>query len=181
MILRTLIVATGLSLLAGTALAADLTIPAENAPIIDNTFDWEGAYAGAELGLEYFDPDFIYGAAGVFVGYNFLASENVLLGVEGSLGFIDDDAAYGEAFVFGRAGMLVTPDLLAYGIAGVGYEWLIEDPDDYSDIGYQLGAGIEAAVADNVTLRGQLTGYGYFDDSDLFDAARATVGIAFHF
>lgn len=182
MILRTLIAATGLSLLAGTALAADLTIPAEEAPVIDNTFDWEGAYAGAEIGFEYFDPDYIYGAGGVFVGYNFLASESILLGIEGSLGLIaDDDEAYGEAFVFGRAGVLVTPEILLYGIAGVGYEWQLDDASNYNDTGYQLGAGIEAAVADNVTVRGQLTGYGYFDDSDLFEAARATVGVAFHF
>lgn len=182
MILRSLAIAAGLSLLAGTAFAADLTIPTDEVPVVDNTFDWEGFYVGAEGGIEYFDPDYSYLAAGVFVGANFLVSENILLGIEGSLGVIADDVdVWGELFVLGRAGVLVTPDVLLYGVAGVGYEWLIEDPDYYNAMAYQLGGGVEVAVAESVTVRGQLTGYGYFDDGDFFEAARATVGVAFHF
>lgn len=182
MSLRSFAVAACFSLLAGTAFAADLTIPVEDVPVIDNTFNWEGAYVGVQGGVEYFDSEYIYAAADVFVGYNFLVSENILLGVEASFGAIADEYdTYGQIFVLGRAGVLVTPDVLLYGVAGAGYEWYWGDPDYYDDTLYQIGAGVEFAVADNITLRGQITGVGYFDDSDLFESARATVGVAFHF
>lgn len=180
--IRVFAAAAGLSLLAGTALAADLTIPADVVPVVDNGFDWEGAYVGVEGGVNYFDSEYNYPAVGGFVGINFLVSESILLGLEASLGVITDDSdVWGELFAFGRAGVLVTPDVLLYGIGGVGYEWYIEDPDYYTEPAYQLGGGIELAVADSVTVRGQLTGYGYFNGDDLFEAARATVGVAFHF
>lgn len=118
---------------------------------------------------------------GVFAGVNFLASENVVLGIEGTAELVTNgDSTYAELFVLGRAGVLVTPDVLLYGIGGVGYEFEIDDADNNA-LAYQLGAGVEFAVSDAVSLRAQLTGYGAFDDDELFDYARASVGVAFHF
>lgn len=182
MILRSLVTAAGLSLLAGTAFAADLTMPAGEVPVVDNGFDWARPYVGASVSSEFsLDDGDDYFGGGVFAGINFLASESFLLGVQVTADAVSDgDASYGELFVLGRAGILLTPDMLLYGIGGVGFDWELDDPDNNSTA-YQLGAGIEVAVSDSVTVRGQLTGYGYFDDSDLFDYARATVGVAFHF
>lgn len=182
MILRSLVAAAGLSLLAGAAFAADLTIPADEVPVIDNGFDWEGPYVGASVSGEFsLDDSDDYFGGGVFAGINLLVSESFLLGVEATADVVTDgDYSYAELFVLGRAGVLVTPDVLLYGIGGVGYEWELDDTDN-NDTAYQLGAGIEVAVSDSVTVRGQLTGYGYFEGSDLFDYARATVGVAFHF
>lgn len=174
--------AAAVTLLTGSAFAADLIVSEEPVPAAG--FDWQRAYFGASIAGE-FDVtgsggDTYYGG-GVFAGINFLASEGFLLGLEGTADLVTDGTdSYAEFFLLGRGGVLVTPDLLAYGIAGVGYEFDIDDTS-INDTAYQLGAGLEYAVSDAVTVRGQLTGYGYFDDSDLFDYARASVGVAFHF
>ncbi len=167
---------------AGSALAADLLIPADDVAAVSDGFDWARPYIGAQVVGEFsLDDGSDYFGGGVFAGVNFLASDNVVLGIEGTADLVSNgDYTYAELFVLGRAGLLVTPDVLFYGIGGVGYEFDIDDPEDGSTA-YQLGAGIEFAVADDVTLRGQLTGYGNFEDDELFDYARATVGVAFHF
>lgn len=182
MIRRSLAIAAALTLLSGSAFAADLVLPEDEAPIVASGFDWEGPYVGASLSGEFsLDDSEDYFGGGVFAGINFLAAESFLIGIEGTADIVSDgDYTYAELFVLGRAGVLVTPDVLLYGIGGVGYEWDIDDTSSNSTA-YQLGAGIEVAVTDSVSVRGQLTGYGYFDGSELFDYARATVGVAFHF
>lgn len=183
MFVRSLAIAAGLSLLAGSAFAADLTIPSDEAPVVDNTFSWDGLYVGVAAAGEFElnDGDDSYFGGGVFVGANFLVAESFLIGIEGSFDALTDgDISFGEAFVWGRAGVLVTPEVLLYGVAGVGVEFELEDNAD-STSAYQLGGGVEFAVADNISIRGQLTGYGYFDGDDLFDYAHASVGVAFHF
>ncbi|MDB5540395.1 MAG: hypothetical protein JWQ89_2122 [Devosia sp.] len=184
MIHRTLaLAAVSLSLLTASAYAADLTLPAEEVAVVDEAgFDWARPYVGASVSGEFSTDDSgDYFGGGVFAGVNFLASEGFLLGIEGSADIVTDgDVSYAELFVFGRAGVILTPNVLVYGIAGAGYEFDIDYPDA-NDTAYQLGAGIEVAVAEDITVRGQLTGYGYFEGDDLFDYARATVGVAFHF
>jgi len=176
------VAAAALTLLTGSALAADLTIPEDEAPVVSSGFDWEGPYVGVSAAGEFsLDDGDDYFGGGVYAGINFLASESFLLGIEGTADLVSSgDYTYAELFVLGRAGVLVTPDVLLYGVGGVGYEWDTSDPDSNATV-YQLGAGVEVAVADAVTVRGQLTGYGAFDDDDLFEYARASVGIAFHF
>lgn len=176
------VAAAALALFTGSALAADLTVSEYEAPVIDSGFDWEGPYAGVAASGEFsLDDSEDYFGGGVFAGINFLVSDGFLLGIEGTADLVSDgDFTYAELFILGRAGVLVTPDILFYGVGGAGYEWDIDDPD-VNDTAYQLGAGIEVAVSDAITVRGQLTGYGYFDGDDLFDYARATIGVAFHF
>lgn len=184
MIHRTMAIAAAcFSLLTASAFAADLTLPVEEVPIVDEAgFDWARPYVGVSVSGEFAtdDSDDYFGG-GVFAGVNFLAAETFLLGIEGSADAVSNgDLTYAELFVLGRAGALVTPDVLIYGIAGVGYEFQLPDGNDAATA-YQLGAGIEVAVTEDVTIRGQLTGLGYFGDDSLFDYTRATVGIAFHF
>ena len=48
---------------------------------------------------------------------------------------------------------------------------------------YQLGAGVEFAVTDAVTVRGEVVGQGDFNGASdpFFESAKATVGVFYHF
>lgn len=176
-----LLVITGLAtgLLASAAPAADLIIP--DVPVETAVgFEWEGMYAGLQGGVQHYpNVDRTYGLVGVHAGYNFLPAESVLLGLEGSAELIwDDAAAFGEVFGSGRAGFLATDSVLLYGIAGLGIE-INEAGDTFGT--YHFGAGIEAAVTDAVTVRGQVVSVGFLDEADGASGVKATVGVSFHF
>jgi outer membrane immunogenic protein len=72
--------------------------------------------------------------------------------------------------------------VLVYALAGAGL-YATTLPGDDNGYAYQFGGGIEVAVTDAITVRGDLVGIGAFDDGndDAFDSARATVGLAYHF
>lgn len=183
MIRRLLALSVACASLSAPVLAADLIVASDEVAVASDGFDWARPYIGAELAGEFplFDDGDTYLGGGIFAGVNVLVTDNVLLGIQGTADLVSDgDETWAELFVLGRAGVLVTPDVLLYGVAGFGYEFDIEETED-NGAAYQLGAGIEFAVTEDVTLRGQLTGYGSFDGDDLFDYARATVGVAFHF
>lgn len=174
-------------LLAGAAQAADLYIPSTPQPIVESAgFNWEGLYIGVQGGLigsvESESENDSAGLVGLHVGTNFLASGSFLLGLEGTAEYIFSDYSDSALFLInGRAGFLVTDDVLLYGIAGAGVLYNV-DSEDSTGV-YQLGLGAEIAVSDNISLRGQVAGLGGFDDAndDLFDSYKATVGLSFHF
>lgn len=143
-------------------------------------FNWDGFYIGAQAGAQWYpDAELNYWLLGVHAGYNVLPSESFLLGVEGTAEVINGDlGTYGEFFINGRAGVVVSDAFLLYGIGGVGFE-LNEAGDTFGT--YQLGAGVEVAVTDDISLRGQLVGVGFADEDDLFSGVKATVGASFHF
>ena len=167
------------------ASAADLYIPSEPMPIIESMgFDWEGLYAGAELG-GYFEEDsgsqvFVSGT----VGYNFLVADPILLGLEleGTYYFENEDDGLleaGELMVNGRVGFLATESVLLYALGGVGAVWFEDSDNDFTQ--YALGVGIEAAVTESISLRGEVKGLGDFEDDDMFYGTNASVGVFFHF
>lgn len=178
MLRQILAVSAAAALFASTAQAADLIIADEPAAIEASAFDWEGFYAGVQAGGQFY-PGLSYGLLGVHAGVNFLPAEGFLLGLEGTAEVIwGDPGTFGEFFVSGRAGALITDDVLLYGLAGVGVE-VNEAGDTFGS--YQLGGGVEVAVAESISLRGQLVGVGFVDSSDFFDGAKATIGVSFHF
>lgn len=180
------------ALLVGGAQAADLIIPTTPAPIYEAAgFSWDGLYAGVQGGGLFFGDDNNYGVIGAHVGVNFIVADPILLGVEGTAEYVwgtnslDQDINAGNFFINGRVGAIVTDSVLVYALAGVGVETLDDRAvgDDNQGV-YQLGGGVELAVTDSVTVRGQVVGYGYFDDAvgdDFFDAAKATIGVSYHF
>jgi opacity protein-like surface antigen len=126
-----------------------------------------GPYAGQSFG------------AGAFVGYNFVFASSYLVGVEAGGTYLNakfDDPEQNAFFPMGttlfgkikglysasaRVGYLATPATLLYlkgGYAGMVTE---ANPDFFALSGggtktlsaYQLGAGIESALTDNITLR----------------------------
>jgi outer membrane immunogenic protein len=173
------------ALMVGGAQAADLIIPTTPQPVMESYgFDWEGLYAGVRAGgvfADDVDTQFLLGAA---AGVNFIPADPFLVGVEVTADYIfesDDFADYFDVFANVRAGAVLTDSALVYALAGVGF---VDSEDSDSEAAYQLGAGVEFAVTDAVTVRGELVGQGLFDDSgddEFFEAAKATVGVFYHF
>ncbi|WP_338722043.1 hypothetical protein [Devosia sp. XK-2] len=176
--IRAVTVTTALLLSSISSIAADLYVPVTPQPIYEaGGFDWNGFYIGVHAGGEQYRLA-SFAVLGGVVGFNYLATDSLLLGVEATADYTWNNAGNGvDLFANARAGWLVTDPVLVYALAGVG---------SYTSGGnsvnlYQFGGGVEFAVADQLTVRGQLTGEGNFGGTRLFNAARATIGAAFHF
>jgi len=178
------------ALLVGGAQAADLIIPTTPQPIYEAAgFDWEGLYVGARAGGQFLG-DTVYagsptnstaGVLGASVGVNFIPVDPFLIGAEVTADYIWNNAApsTGEYFANVRAGAVVTDSVLVYAIGGLG----TNNRTGFNEGVYQLGGGVEMAVTDSITVRGELVGQGDFDGADdsFFEGAKATVGVAYHF
>ena len=181
------------ALMVGGAQAADLIIPTTPEPIYAPAgFDWEGLYVGARLGGQFVGADpyagvstsTTYGVVGAAVGVNFIPVDPVLLGVEVTGDYMWNSAApvtaSGEFFANLRAGAIVTDNALIYAFGGVGFS----NAGGASEGVYQLGGGVEFAVNDVVTVRGEVVGQGDFSSvgtDSFFESTKATVGVFYHF
>ena len=164
-----------------TASAADLiTMPissgAAEMPVYEKQgFDWNGFYAGvygvaqngSVSGLQY--------GAGLDLGVN-AVFDFVLVGAEvalhGLIGGPAIDTAYGQ--VLGRAGVVVTDDVLLYAAAGYGIDLGLPAEDDLL-----LGGGVEVAVTDDISIRGQYLHGVPLSGGNTKD--QVTLGANFHF
>ena len=183
------------ALLSSAANAADLIIPTTPAPIMESAgFSWEGLYAGVRAGGAWIGDANTYGnivapagtaGAGVIggaVGVNFVPASPFLVGLEGTADYVwYNGTSSGEFFANLRAGAVVTDSVLVYAIGGVG----VQTNNNVSTGLYQLGGGVELAVTDAITVRGELVGQGDFNNGGandpFFEAAKATVGVFYHF
>ena len=163
--------------LAGAQAADAITLPiAENpVPIYEDPgFDWNGFYAGL-YGVAQMSPVLgtQYGA-GINLGVNaqfdffLIGAEVAMHGLTG--GAID--TTYGQ--VLGKAGVVITDDVLLYAAAGYGIDLGAPVEDDFL-----LGAGVEMAVADDFTIRAQyLHGFALTGGNP---KEQFTIGANFHF
>lgn len=168
-----------MALTSGSAFAADLiTVPTTTLvemPVYENAgFDWNGFYAGVYGGIQNSPAgDMQYGLgamAGVNAQFDFylLGAE---IGVQGIAGG-NTNTSYGQ--ILGRAGLVVSDDVVVYAAGGYGIDLGVPEESDVL-----LGGGVELAVTDNVSVRAQyLHGFPLNGDNpkDQF-----TVGAAFHF
>jgi len=178
------------ALLVSGAQAADLIIPTTPQPIYEAAgFDWEGLYAGVNVGgvftntntltpLQTNASQFSVGGA---VGVNFIAYDPILLGLEvqGDYVFQDGDDA-GIFLALARVGAVVTDQVVVYAAGGVG----LATRSNTTESIYALGGGVEVAVTDAVSVRGEVLGLGDFSNTagdQFFDGAKATVGVFYHF
>ncbi|SFV32515.1 outer membrane immunogenic protein [Devosia crocina] len=182
------------ALMVGGAQAADLIIPTTPQPIYESAgFDWEGLYAGVRIGGQWvgeqsygnigFGDDITQGVIGGAVGVNFIPVDPFLLGLEVTGDYVwGNDLATGEFFANLRAGAVVTDSVLVYALGGVGVQTGPEGTSGTEGL-YQLGGGVEFAVTDAITVRGEIVGQGDFADNgnDFFNTAKATVGVFYHF
>lgn len=206
-----------LAVSSGVGLAADLIVAEPDAVPASAAFDWAGAYAGIALGGGITHADFEDDANDAnlkqgsllalgTLGYNWLDGD-VLYGVEGDIGLIhgmgdvttEYDDVWEDGTLNGVVGTLrgrlgfATENLLLYGTAG-----LAAVKDDYqlgslwsSDalrFGLVAGAGVEVAVADNVSLKAEARYYAFAEGEAEADgytytsnSAVALVGANFHF
>jgi outer membrane immunogenic protein len=181
MLRKLALAAAALAVTGSAAMAADLYVPETAAPIVEATgTSFEGFYAGAQLGgyfEENADTQLLIGGV---IGYNF-ASSPIYAGVElqGNYYFENDSFnAASEILALGKIGFTPADNLALYATGGVGYVW--EDGgNDFSE--FALGVGAEYKVTDDMSIRGDILGIGYDNGGDTFDAARATVGVLWHF
>jgi outer membrane immunogenic protein len=182
------------------AQAADLFVPTTPEPILESAgFSWDGLYAGVQAGGFFSDydigpvgaptdTDLGFGVIGAHVGVNFTVADPIIAGIELQGNYLwngDNDISLGEFLVLGRLGAVVTDQVLVYAAAGVGYQFsddvVFANADDNIGI-FALGGGVEFAVTDAVSLRGEILGIGDFENGgDFFNGARATVGVSYHF
>lgn len=179
------------ALLAGGAQAADLIIPTTPVPVYEAAgFDWDGLYAGVELGGVFnsfgagsLPSNVTQGVVGGIVGVNFTVADPVIVGLE-----VQGDYVWGSGgdsglfLALGRVGAVVTDQVLVYAAGGVGVQ--TRSGFDSSGV-YALGGGVEFAVTDSVSVRGEVLGLGDFSGpfagGDFFESAKATVGVFYHF
>ena len=135
-------------------------------------FNFEGFYIGAAGGGAMVPGPGLVGTVGVVAGANFEVTDGILAGVEwqgdtlwNGGGFVGFDALF-----LGKLGGYMSDSAIVYGVAGGG--WVNNSPS------YAFGAGVEAAVAQQVSLRGELLGTGSWGSWP--DGAKATVGLIWH-
>jgi len=184
MLRKLALAAAVLAVTGSAAMAADLYVPEMAAPIVEATgSSFEGFYAGVQLGGVSYDNDSDASILlGGVVGYNF-AADPLLLGIElqGNYFFDNDNVdAYGDMLALGKIGFVPVENFAIYATGGVGYVWT--DGDDFAQ--YALGVGAEFKVTDDMSIRADVLGLNYDNgdnNDDMFDSARATVGVLWHF
>jgi len=107
-----------------------------------------GAYLGANLGLYPSGPT---ATAGAEIGYNFVPSDNILLGVEGSGLFFLKGGGGNEFWVHAKAGMTMS-NFALYGIAGIG------EFDFGTNYLWDVGLGAELALNSNWSINREVVG-----------------------
>ena len=120
---------------------------------------WTGFYAGAHLGYaketvgfgdgtSYSEKEVFYGAG---VGYDArVEGTTIVIGLMADVSKPNTDGANWAAFGGVRGGILMSPTVLMYGLAGY---TKIDTDGDVLDGGLTLGAGVEAFVTKNTSLK----------------------------
>jgi outer membrane immunogenic protein len=164
-----------LCLLAGAfpALAADLAIDVSTAPTHIPSFSWSGTYAGLSIGGATLDQN-NYVTIGGFFGFNSKITQGVVAGAElQASAYFRNGTEYSglDLLAVGRLGVVLNDVVLAYGLAGGG------TVDGYA--GYAIGAGVEYAATEQVSLRLEAQRLGILDDDDPVN--KISLGALFHF
>jgi len=155
--------------MSSTAMAADLLGPVD--PIYSSPlFDFEGLYVGGTGGGAVSGGS-LYGTLGVVVGANFAVTDGIIAGVEFQGNTYWDGAYAGyDALALGRLGGFLAENAMVYGTLGAGVL--------SGSAVYAFGAGVEMAMTDSLSVRGELQGLGGF--GAMPSVGKATVGLLWH-
>ena len=187
-------------LLSAPVFAADLNEPIPQAPyaapVTSSAFDWTGAYVGANVGYTWANQPEAGGkdrdaaVGGVFAGYNYQMPNNIVVGGEGEVAYGGaDPLATWTGAVRGRAGYAFD-NILVYGtvggLLGQGEMKVGGGDETRTHVGYQVGAGIEAALTTNVTARAEYlytdtNSRDYNGDKGDLDGNAVKVGVGYKF
>ncbi|MET3925311.1 porin family protein [Devosia sp. 2618] len=172
------VAALAATLTLGGAFAADaITVPTSSAdaiPVSEGGFDWSGFYAGVFAGAQRPGGGDTQLGLGIQAGINaqfdfyLVGLELAVQGLSGSVG----ETSYGQ--ILGRAGLVVTDDVLVYAAGGYGI-----DLGPSQDQNVLIGGGVELAVTDIVTVDAQYL-HGFPTDGGAAND-QFTIGANFHF
>jgi opacity protein-like surface antigen len=131
------------AVLSSAAFAADLVVDTPPmAPVVDNSFSWDGAYIGAFIQGQTAPAAFGIGAN---LGVNALM-DNLVLGGE-----IEGTAGTGGTFsgqLTGHVGGLLADSTMIYAFTGIGTR-------TFTGYYVPLGAGVEFRVTDNLGIKAE--------------------------
>lgn len=134
-------------------------------------FDFEGFYVGGVVGGAALPDAGVVGITGVVVGANFAVTDAILSGVEFQGDLLWDGGLSGfNTLLLGKVGGYLTDEMVLYGTAGGGFV--------DGDGSYAFGAGLEMAVAQQLSVRGEAMGTGTWGGGP--NGAKATVGVLWH-
>lgn len=215
---KLLLASTLLCAMSGSALAADAIVESPPEVYVSPAFNWTGGYIGGQVGYLWGDgdasgPDFGGGPVdasvepdgwlgGIYVGYNYQFTNNVVLGIDADFawtGADDESTIFDDA---GPAGTLETEldwegavrtrlgyavdRFLPYIAGGVAFGRLSGEAfdaggaslgdDDDTGTGWTLGVGLDYAFTDNIIGRAEYryTDFGDFDFTDGISADLTT-------
>lgn len=162
--LRFIVSVSAIALLSGAAAAADLPPPVTVAPppaMMAPTplaFNWTGFYFGGHGGYGFGDGAFSDGLViGGQVGVNYQLGGSFVIGAEGDGSFVD----WGSTDAVGTArlrGGFAFDRFLAYATGGVALQ-------DFNDVGWVAGGGLEYALTDAWTIGAEFLHYDFGNDS----------------
>ncbi len=166
------------SIVAGVALAVSFATAATSADLLTPVdpiysqplFDFEGLYVGGTAGgVLSGTPS---GTLGGVVGANFAVTDGIIAGVEfqGDTYWNGGGYAGYDALGLGRVGGFLSDNTMIYGDVGAGLR--------NNAAVYAVGGGVEMALTQQLSARGDLQGIGAF--GGLPNAAKATAGLIWH-
>lgn len=168
---------------AAPALAADLMEPVPVAPVYEpaapTAFDWTGFYVGANAAYLWGEgsSQAVDGfGGGLYAGYNYALTPEWIVGAEADvMGFTDESLTIGGVSATSDMPIMSTirarvgyafDRVMVYGTGGLavgfGEAKFNGGSDSNTHLGWAAGAGIEAALTDNITARAE---YLYVDTS----------------
>jgi outer membrane immunogenic protein len=175
--MKTLLLGLSFSLLASTAYAADAIV--EEVVDVGPVFVWTGGYVGVQGGYAWgdgrleetdgpdfvdFEPDGFIG--GVYAGYNYQMSNNVVIGAEVDAVYadVDDFQELSQDLNWSAAARLrlgyAVDRFLPYVAGGVAFGDVESSNDsdinlDETYVGWTIGGGFDYAFTDNLLFRAE--------------------------
>ncbi|HTJ56015.1 MAG TPA: outer membrane protein [Devosiaceae bacterium] len=195
---KILLAAATVAALSSGAMAADLSIPAQPAPVVSApaATNWDGPYIGATVGYGWSQlSDSNTAGFGTFntngwslgaqLGYNFHLADQIVAGVQGNIDWNNyynqfQDSSWSGAIV-GRLGVDVD-SILPYVEAGVAFANINDGYTNGTRTGWTAGAGVEFMLASQISANVEYR----YSDYGTQDNVRATdnairVGLNYHF
>ncbi len=155
------------------AQAADLILDQPDSIFDSQLFNFEGIYVGGTVGGAAFPTTAgLVGTVGVVAGANFALGDAVLAGAEFQGDVLWDGGGFTgvDALLLGKLGFYLSDETLIYGTAGGG---LVDGTTSYA-----LGAGIEMALADQ--LSGRIEGMATGGWGAAPDGGKVALGLIWH-
>jgi len=180
-------------------MAADLVVPSYTPEMMSSVsiHDWSGFYVGASVGYGWassnaaVDDESSLGGA-LHAGYNqdfgsWVAGARADF-VPSSLADIEVNGRElgNSGRLVGTAGVKLgeSGNTLAYGLGGLAIAASSEGDEDFTDLGWTIGAGVAHAVTENVSVFGEVNYARFNDVADTafdVDGLGVSAGIAYRF